>query len=220
MIEKLIRFLFPPKCILCHKLLKGAQKDICDDCLASLPEKPPTHSHKLTYIKSWSALWYYKGNVRQSILRFKFGNRQSYSVIYGQYMADMLRKEKIRFDVLTWVPISAMRKWKRGYDQVQLIGEAMSDALGVPLVPTLHKQRHTKPQSTLRTAAQRRANVLGAYVCVNQDQFVGKTVLLIDDIITTGATVSECARVLLTAGAAEIRCAAVASAINHYHRNR
>ena len=76
----------------------------------------------------------------------------------------------------------------------------------------LHKIRNNRPQSRIRGQAQRRANVLGAYVTVDQEKLAGKRILLLDDIITTGATAGECARVLLTAGAKDVYCAAVAAA--------
>ena len=84
--------------------------------------------------------------------------------------------------------------------------------MNVPPVKTLQKIRNTPPQSRIGDAARRRANVLGAYRAVDPKNFRGKRVLRLDDIITTGATASECARVLLTAGAKEVYCAAMAVA--------
>ena len=79
-------------------------------------------------------------------------------------------------------------------------------------VPLLKKVRHNRPQSGISDASKRRANVLGAYREVNRQAIAGKRILLLDDILTTGATASEAARVLLTSGAKEIHCAAVAAA--------
>ena len=115
-------------------------------------------------------------------------------------------------DVLLFVPISWLRKLKRGYDQVALLAEAVSRELGIPAICALKKIRHTPPQSGLKSAAERRANVLGAYRVIRPDAVAGKRVLLLDDIITTGATVSECARMLSLAGSKEITCAALAVA--------
>ena len=77
---------------------------------------------------------------------------------------------------------------------------------------TLKKVRHNRPQSSIAGQAERRANVLGAYEALSPQQIAGKRILLLDDVITTGATVSECARVLLTAGAKHVYCAAIAGA--------
>ena len=79
-------------------------------------------------------------------------------------------------------------------------------------VPLLKKVRHNRPQSGIHGAAQRRANVLGAYRELDREAIAGKKILLLDDILTTGATAGECARVLKTAGAKEVHCAAVAAA--------
>ena len=111
-----------------------------------------------------------------------------------------------------WIPISRQRKRKRGYDQVELIGISVAQALGMELVPTLRKVRNTKPQSAMGSAAHRRANILGAYEVIDPAIVRGKRILLLDDIITTGATASESARTLLTAGAREIRLATLAVA--------
>ena len=115
-------------------------------------------------------------------------------------------------DILTWVPVSAKRLRRRGYDQCQLLADSVRTELQILSTPCLKKIRHIKPQSRLRDAAQRKANVLGAFSVINPRQIAGKRILLLDDIVTTGATVSECARVLMTAGAKEVYCAAIAAA--------
>ena len=115
-------------------------------------------------------------------------------------------------DILSWIPISSLRKLKRGYDQSQLLACAIGKELGIPVVPVLKKIRHTPPQSSLPFAAQRRANITGAYKVKNPGALTGKRILLIDDILTTGATSSECARVLLTTGVKEVYLATIAVA--------
>lgn len=213
----LSRLLFPPKCILCRRLLGKNETDLCHMCRADTPGFSK-HTKKLPYLAGWTALWYYEGNVRGSILRFKFYNARSYANAYGAMLAMKLTQEEIDFDLLTWVPISRQRKWRRGYDQVELIARAVGSELGIVPVPTLKKLRNNKPQSGLSGAAQRRANVLGVYRVLDQD-LKGKRILLLDDILTTGATAGECARMLLTAGAKEVYCAAVAVA-SHNKKNQ
>ena len=124
----------------------------------------------------------------------------------------LLQSNPDGFDCLTWVPVSSLRKLRRGYDQVELLAKAVGKELGMEPVPLLKKVRHNRPQSGIPDAAKRRANVLGAYRAINRDAISGKRILLLDDILTTGATAGECARVLLTCGAKEIHCAAVAAA--------
>ena len=158
-------------------------------------------------------MWYYKDNVRSSILRYKFGGKRHYAAAYARLLAIKLQTEGLDdFDVLTWVPISPLRYLKRGYDQVRLLADALGQELNVEPVQTLKKIRNTPPQSGIPDASRRRANVLGAYKAVNTTVFAGKRVLLLDDILTTGATASECTRVLLTAGASEVNLAVLAVA--------
>ena len=213
------RLLFPPKCVLCRKVLAENETDLCRSCRTDTTEFPK-HTKKLPYLAGWTALWYYEGNVRRSILRFKFYNARSYAETYGRLLAMKLFQEEIPFDVLTWAPISALRKWRRGYDQVELIAKAVGQQLGIEAVPTLKKVRHNPPQSGLGDASQRRANVLGVYRALDEDRLRGKRILLLDDIMTTGATVGECARILLTAGAKEVYCATVAVASHNKKSSR
>ena len=124
------------------------------------------------------------------------------------------------FEVLTWTPISPLRRLRRGYDQVELLAQAVALELGTEAIPTLSKIRHNPPQSGITGQAQRRANVLGVYRPVEPERFRGKRVLLLDDIITSGATASEAARVLLTAGAKEVIFAAVAAASNEQKKSQ
>ena len=159
-----------------------------------------------------TAIWYYKGDVRKSIQRFKFYNARSYADAYGRLLAVKLQEDSdFDADILTWAPISPLRRIKRGYDQAKLLAEACAKELGTTAVSTLKKIRHTPPQSSLREASQRRANVLGAYKVRNPDVVAGKCILLFDDVVTTGSTVSECAKTLLSAGAKEVRLAAIAA---------
>ena len=209
--EMLANLLFPPKCVLCGKLLSVRQTDLCRDCR----EKTEvfSHSEEHPYRHKWISVWYSEGKVRESLLRFKFGGARSYAEAYGRLLSMTIVRDGLAEEpfVLSWIPVSRKRAWKRGYDQVRLIAERVSRELGVELVPTLKKVRDNPAQSGMGDAAARRANVSGVYRAVNADCFSGKRVLLLDDIMTTGATAGECARVLLTAGAEKVDCAVVAA---------
>ena len=110
--------------------------------------------------------------------------------------------------------MNARRLRRRGYDQVELIARATSRELDIPCEKSLEKIRDNKPNSSLDSAEARRANVLGAYRCLEPEKLSGKRILLLDDIITTGATASECARMLLSKGAKSVYVAAVAAGRN------
>jgi len=206
--------LFPPKCVLCGKLLEKGEIALCGHC--RIPGTECTSSKiKLPFLDSWVALWHYESNVRRSLLRYKFYGKRHYARSYGRLLAMRIsRQQEGQFDLVTWVPVSPLRKLRRGYDQVELLARAVCAELELEPVRCLRKIRHTKPQSRLRGQAQRRANVLDAYEAVKPERFSGKRILLLDDILTTGATAGECARVLLTAGAKEVHCAAIGSAIH------
>jgi ComF family protein len=204
--------LFPDKCILCGKLLEDGELDLCTGCRVQAPECPVSKI-KFPFIDQWTALWYYKDHVRKSLLKYKFQNCRSNAAGYGRLLAMKLMKEdRLDFDVLTWIPISRLRKFRRGYDQVELLARSLGKELGVRPVPVLKKIRHNRQQSRISGDAHRIANVLGAYEAVNLSAIAGRRILLLDDIITTGATAGECAKVLQTAGAAQVSFAAIAAA--------
>lgn len=208
----LMQLLFPPKCVLCGKILESRAMDLCSGCRIHAPAYP-NHKRSTQFLDSFAAVWYYEGSVRGSLLRFKFRGRRSYARSYGRLLAmKILQQHPQGLDVLTWVPISRRRRLARGYDQVELLAKAVGRELGMTPEPLLAKIRHNRPQSAIHGYEKRRANVLGVYRVRSPERIAGKRILLLDDILTTGATAGECARVLKTAGAKEIHCAAVAAA--------
>lgn len=220
MLDRVFRLLFPPKCVLCGKVLEDDQTDLCTLCRVDGPDCSGRPG-KLSFLDSWSAVWYYEGNARRSILRYKFYGARGNAAAYGRLLAMKLSREyPDGFDLLTWVPTGWLRRLFRGYDQVELLAYAVGAELEMEPVQLLKKQRNTKPQSRITGEAQRRANVLGAYEVCGAEELKGKRILLLDDVITTGATAGECARVLLTAGAKEVHCGAVARARHHGKRSR
>lgn len=210
MLRKILKLLFPPKCVLCRKMLATDETDFCHACRKNAPEFKKSNL-RFSFVAGWTSVWYYKNMVPSSIRRYKFSGRRSYAATYGRALAMKLQKEGLTdFDVLTYVPTAFLRRMHRGYDQVELLCNAVGEELGVSAVKCLYKVRNTPPQSGIKDVSRRRANVLGAYRFCDGENVRGKRVLLLDDVITTGATMSECSRVLLTAGAKEVFCACVA----------
>ena len=206
----LLDLLYPPKCVLCRKLLTG-KGPVCPHCMDKLPEFDGA-APSVRFTSGGAVSFFYEGQLRESFLRFKFGGAAHYAAVYGAWMAHTIEDKLAgRFDTLTWAPVSRARKRKRGYDQSALLCREIGALLGMAPVQTLRKIKDPPAQSTLADAAQRRANVSGAYRAEQPERFAGKRILLIDDIVTTGATMSECARVLRKAGAAEVVCAALAT---------
>ena len=211
LLHGLLELLFPRKCLLCDRVLERDWLDLCPQCRVKQP-LCPISKIKYPFIDSWLSLWYYEEDVRQSLLRFKFQGKRCYAAGYGRLLAMKLQEEQpARYDLITWVPVSRYRRFSRGYDQVELLAKAVSTETDIPWVACLRKIRNNPPQSGIVGQAKRRANVLGIYEAANPEMFSGKQILLIDDIITTGATAGECARVLLTAGAKQVYFASLAA---------
>ena len=184
----MLRMIFPPKCVLCRCLLSKEETDLCHNCR----EKTDVFTRskrKIPFVAHWTALWYYKDDVSKSIKRFKFYGHQRYANAYGRLLAMKLGEAPFGdADIISWVPVSGLRKLRRGFDQSQLLAIAVAREMGTKALPVLKKIRHTPPQSRLSSASFRRANVSGAYKVVNLQRIAGKKILLLDDVVTTGAT--------------------------------
>ncbi len=191
----LLDLLYPPRCAFCHDFLETSREGLCAHCKTGLPFAQNGGRQHFPFIPACVSPLNYEGNVRESLLRYKFGGATGYAKVYGRLVAGTVRRRRLR---------------ERGYDQARLLAKATAKELGLPLTQTLHKQRNTQPQSGTGDAAKRRANITGAYRMKRSADVTRKRVLLIDDIVTTGATLSECARVLGKAGAEQVVCATVA----------
>lgn len=213
MISHFFELIFPRKCIFCRSILTKDQSDLCHNCRATAPEftKP---KRKIMFVAQWTAIWYYKGDVRSSIHRFKFGNSRGYADIFARHLAMKLQDYEFinNIDVVSWVPTSPLRRFTRGYDQSELLAYALGKELNVPVIKALRRFRHTPPQSAIHGISQRRANILNAYKAYNPEQLSDLRILLLDDIVTTGSTASECAKTLLLSNVKEVYLAAIAAA--------
>ncbi len=209
-ITRFLDLLYPPRCTFCQKLLQEEETDICKRCRMDLPliERPIKRGR---FFSECYAVASYTDKVAASLKRYKFQGMRQYAKTYGVLLAMHLIHVKAEFDLLTWVPLSKKRRRQRGFDQSLLLAEAAAKELNAPCLRTLRKIRNNRAQSSLKGVESRQANVINSYHAVNEELFANKRVLLIDDIITTGATLSECSRVLLTAGAASVVCATMAA---------
>ena len=208
----LVDLFYPPKCVLCGKLLEQEERDLCMEC-RKLPEQEVRQISKPRKAVSVTAVCSYEELVRESLLRYKFGGATAYADIYSEFIVKCIDENKISCDSITWVPLSRRRLRRRGYDQAELLAKLIAKHLGQSPVRLLKKLRDTPPQSQTGSAEKRRANIAGAYACLRPERVQGKRILLVDDIVTTGATLSEAAKVLKKAGAKEVICATLARSL-------
>lgn len=209
LLEGVLDLLYPPRCPFCRRLLRGKEKGVCRDCAARYRQS--AIRREIRHAALCVAPLRYEDAVRESLLRYKFRGTTAYGRVYAEYLAKAIDETGISCDIITWVPLSRRRLRRRGYDQARILAEETAELLGLPCERLLEKRVHTRPQSGIDSAEKRRENAKGVYACCAPEKLRGKRVLLIDDIVTTGATLSECAAVLEKAGSAAVYAAAVAS---------
>jgi len=210
----LLDLFFPPRCIFCRSFLKKSGPVMCPDCEKTLPFLFGAEGRTSgDFFEMCVSPLKYEGSVRKAIHRFKFRGAAGYAECFGVILADCIRDTlPDRYDIISWVPLSGTRLRSRGYDQAFLLAQAAALALDDLAAETLVRHTDSKAQSSLRDSSERRANVMGAYAVPDPEIVAGKRILLIDDVVTTGSTLSECARTLLMAGAESVVCAALAKA--------
>ena len=209
--DRLLELIYPRKCVFCTRLLAREETDLCAGCRANLPYCQGK-AKRIPFSAETVAVFFYEGNVREAVLRYKFGGQMQYSHAFGRLMAMQVREHLPEFDCICHVPVSRARRASRGYDQARRLAEAVGAELGCKPRQLLKKIRNNPAQSGISTPEQRRANVLGVYTVRDRAAVRDQRILLIDDVTTTGATLSECCRTLLDAGAAQVCCAVLARA--------
>ena len=209
----LLDLLFPPKCIFCRSLLESSKEQICLKCQRELPWLVGDTARRMVgFTEGCVSPLTYQEDVRESIHRFKFNGRSWYSETYGILLAQCVQDHlEGKYDMISWVPVSKQRKRERGYDQSFLLAYEMGTHLGQQPVELLKKIKHNPPQSGQNSGRARRRNVKNVYTAPWPQRLLGKRILLVDDIVTTGETLSECARTLKMAGAGDIVCVTLAS---------
>ncbi len=219
----LLDFIFPPYCVLCESHLHVYERLVCTDCWRRLPVcGEPVLWYRAgspALATTWSlsatlAVWTYDENVQRVIHLFKYNGYRCLAHPLGLGLGGALFAEEVfsSADVLVPVPLHPARWRERGYNQSELLAHTASKVSGIPLwTKALRRIRYTTPQAKLGPA-ERAQNVQGAFAVKDRVSVVGKKIVLIDDVFTTGATSNECARVLLEAGAHSVFLATVARA--------
>ena len=196
-------------CHTCENTLNKVEGEICKLCGASVDAC--NCGHKKHFYKYICAPFYYEGATSRAIWRFKFRNATNLSKVFAEDMAECFNNhyEGYDFDLCTFVPSAKADFKKRGYNPAELLAKGFCEITGLKFEDVLIKVFQTETQHSL-SSAERSGNLAGAIELKDDVDLVNKRVLLIDDVKTTGATLNECAKMLLIGGAAEVFCLTVA----------
>ncbi len=221
------KLVFPPKCIFCSKLLgPEVQMEMCKECFNRIPfiVDYGAFIEKFLYDTDTLSTWFdgvfciceYKGIIKQSIMRYKYFGKAHYYRTFAMIIADKL-KEMINiseFDIIISVPLHKQRERKRGYNQSLLISKEISKIMGIPDKSSLLiRHRYTDTQSLLHKN-ERYLNVKNSFRVTNENEISGKSILLVDDVLTTGYTINECSRMLKESGAEKVYAVVIAAALH------
>ena len=200
-LHALLDLLYPPRCPFCGRILERGEVRMCAVCGWELPwtEGPDRAVEGCDVCLS---PLHYRDGVRNAVHRYKFRGGAGLAGTFGDLMVQCLSDQWNGLaDMVTWVPLHPKRKRRRGYDQAELLARRTAALCVLPAVPTLKKVRATGVQSQQVTEADRRANVEGAYRALPGLDLTGRRVVLVDDVVTTGSTLAQCAACLRAAGA-------------------
>jgi ComF family protein len=191
-----------PICSICGAPMEAGAK--IDDRCASCAERPPHFARARSVARYRPSAESDRRSLPSLIRRHKYGLDQSLQKALAEFLGDDLPYSGADCDVVIPVPLHHRRLWWRGFNQAALLAMTIARRLERPLdVKSLLRSKMTTPQTSQDYDARRR-NVRRAFAVARPTRIKGKRILLIDDVMTTGATVDECARVLMVAGAARV----------------
>lgn len=200
--HKLVCAVFPERCPFCNEvILPGAFA--CDDCIKKFPETDYVTHAAGGYI--CASRFLYNSSFKNGVINLKFKSGKQHVFQIAGFMYEEIKRQygDMYFDFITCVPMHEKDKAKRGFNQTELLAKRLSEYTGIPFFEALKKTVITKPQHTLDRKS-RATNLNGAYKVVDKNAVEGKTILICDDLITTGATLGECCKTLEEAGAKDI----------------
>lgn len=218
--------IYPNRCIFCGEIMPP-DRNICDSCNENLPwirgevccecgsQKEDCQCGKRhgSYYDGVASVFYYRDGVRDCIHRFKFqGDRYAYKEL-GSLMAKCLSERfgETEFDFIAYVPMEKKRRRKRGYNQSELLARRIAEESGIPLGENLIEKIYKTNVQHECDMLERKGNLLGAFEINPSFSVKGKTILLVDDIRTSGATLSECGKMLYLNGADKVLCLTAAT---------
>lgn len=211
--------LFPKKCIFCGELIFESDKNTCQKCTETLPYVKGKICYKcgcekhdcsctstICYYDKVVAPLYYENSVRDCIHKMKFGSREKYASSLAEYMYDVMNERLIneKFDFIAYVPLYESDYKIRGYNQSRIMADVISEKTGIPIKAGLIKKIYRTDKQSRQSSVRRSGNVMGAFDV--KEDVSGASVLLIDDIKTSGSTLSECGKMLYLMGAENVCC--------------
>lgn len=210
MLELVLNLFFPPVCGICGKL---DDNWLCDKCNCEIKSKRKSLilEKKNKYYNELAFEFLYE-DIRKLLLQYKFNNKAYLSNTFVKILLqDKILCDKLKlYDIIIPVPMSKTKKANRGYNQTELISKKIAQKLNIKYESKcLIKKKANETQSSLKEK-QRFENVKNIFGIENSNIIKNKNIILFDDIVTTGATVNECAKVLKKAGAKKILVLAIA----------
>jgi ComF family protein len=204
-LNKLLDILFPIECLICEK--EGF--DLCQNCLEKLQ---PPKKQNFPWIVSLGN--YHDKNMEHIMRHIKRQPNERAASILAKAFSDMIMNRPV--DPSSWIiipiPIYKNRFRERGYNQSELLAKPIATLFGFPVsIKTLVKIKQTKKQGTSKSKEERAQNISGSFAVKNNKHIINKNVILIDDIATTGSTLSEARKTLLAAGARRVMAWTVAN---------
>jgi ComF family protein len=196
----LIDLLFPPRCLVCDRLAEP----FCASCRAQIVPAEPGWVVP-DGLGEMEAVGLHGGTLREAVLRLKFGRKVAMVEPLAGLLAELLAANQGRWkaEALVPVPLHWSRQWERGFNQAELLARAVGRRTGLPCVAAVRRCRRTLPQVG-QTGAGRRRNLARAFSPAPGRLPIGARVIIVDDVSTTGTTMSECAAVLRAQGASEV----------------
>ena len=213
--KNFINLFYPLHCLNCNAQLDALNESrICSQCEASIkPNAMPPFELETPSVMAYSACLY-EGTLKELIHKFKYNGRTALLNIFSKLMIDCIKEnpEIVNTDLITAVPLHNTRLKEREFNQSLLLANKVAEEFGVPLKHALEKTVKTRYQNEL-TRIERQANIKNAFEIRRHAGISEKSILLIDDVMTTGATLNECARALLAGGAKRVTCLTLARGI-------
>lgn len=222
--ERILYAFFPKRCALCDRVITP-EKDVCIDCRKDLPRVLPPFCTKCGrgkneclcrsyrfYYSGLTAPFYYEGAIGKSIRNFKFRGKTGNADFFAREMAVAVKNQFAgkSFDLITCVPLTKNSYRIRGFNQSFLLAKAIGGILSIEINGDLLVKIYDTPAQHTMTSSMRRGNLAGVFDVDRPDFVKGKTILLCDDVATTGSTINECAKMLLLYGAKEVCCVSAA----------